>query len=168
MNIKDITALTIKISGIVLFVLVVAKMPEHFKGYLAAQEEVRSISIWHYIVPLLIPGIFAILLVAFPYKISSKLVFKENIQPDTDANLKRIEIIAIRILGLLLLYFAISDIVFHTSNYIMLRSINQQDFPVAAYNYPYIITTAVELLFALWLLAGTNNVISLLVKIRRQ
>ncbi len=167
MDIRDITSLAIKISGIVLLVIVASKLPEYLKSYLAQKEALNPISIWHFVMPLLVPSVVSILLITFPRKVSDSTIFSGNTE-DTSIDLSGIEVIAIRILGILLLFWAVSDLVFHISNFIMYRSVNQGDFPLAAYNYPVLIATAVEFVFAAWLLMGTNRVIQLLRKIRRQ
>ncbi len=168
MNLRDFTALAIKISGIVLLVIVASKLPEYFKAYLLEQAEMISASIWHYIVPLLIPSIVALLLITFPYKVSDSVLTKYSDSSNLK-DLEGLEIIAYRFLGLLLLYWAVSDLVFHVSNYIMLKSLSQQQFPVSDHNhnYPYLIATIAEFAFAFWLLSGTKNVINILRRIRR-
>lgn len=168
MTLRDITALTIKVSGIVLFIIVVARMPEYFKDYLTDQSAMVDGIAWRYIVPLLIPSIAALLLVLFPYSISDKVVFAAKSENEFKTQIHEIEIVAIRILGLLLLYWAISDAVFHATNFMMLKPEVQSDFPLSAYNYPYMITTVVEAICALWLLVGTRQVVYFLTKIRRQ
>jgi hypothetical protein len=39
MTLRDLTVLTIKISGVVLFVLLVARLPEYLKAYLAIRGQ---------------------------------------------------------------------------------------------------------------------------------
>ena len=50
-------------------------------------------------------------------------------EPD-EINLAGFEAIGIRLLGLLLLYLALCDLVFHISNYFMLRPLDQKIFSV--------------------------------------
>ncbi len=167
MDIRDITALAVKISGIVLLVIVASKLPEYLKSYLAQLEALNPISIWHYVMPLLVPSIISALLITFPRMVSNSVIFNDK-AVDSSIDLKAIEIIAIRVLGVLLLFWAVSDLVFHISNYMMYRSVNQDSFPLVAYNYPVLIATVVEFVFAAWLLMGTNSVVQLLRRIRRQ
>lgn len=167
MDIRDITALAVKISGIVLLVIVVSKLPEYFKTYLAQQNHMNPVNIWHYLMPLLIPSVVSVLLITFPSKVSNAVIF-DGKAVKSSVDLNGIEIIIIRALGILLLFWAVSDLVFHISNYMRYRSVDQGSFPLVAYNYPVVIATAVEFVFAAWLLMGTNNVVQLLRKIRRQ
>ncbi len=162
MTIRELTALTIKISGLVLLVLVAAKLPEYFKSYL---EQKELFPIWGYVVPLLIPAIIAIVLITAPFKVSDSVILGAT-RLSHKGDLAQLEVIAIRVLGLLLLFWATSDLVYHVSNHLMMSSADP-GFPGYVYNYPYLIATVVELVFALWLLFGTNGVLALLRQVRR-
>ena len=167
MTLRDLTALTIKISGVVLFVLIVAKLPEYFKSFLTDSANFGSDVLWIYFLPLVLPALVSILLFAFPVTIANRFVASPNDEMDTKFDLVAIELVLIRTLGLLLLYFAISDLVFHLSNLYIVKSDLGDKFSIEAYRYPYLIATAAEFIFAFWLLVGTKNIVSFIKNMRR-
>ena len=154
MRIRDITALTIKVVGIFLFVLVVSRLPESLMAYLTVQAETEESLIGRFLVLLLAPVIFAVTLIIFPHKIDDAVIFRAG--QDTNIDLSNIELIAIRMLGLFLLCSALFDLAIAVSTYILLSYIDQLSM-ASQYNYPHFAATAVELLFALWLLAGKKS-----------
>ena len=161
MKILDFTALAIKIAAIVLFVLVLSSIPEYTQSFITAEKRNYSVSSLYFISPLVIIGIACVMLFLFPYKISNKFI----VTPETKSNTNitnAYQIIGIRLLGLLLLFWSVSDIVFHLFNYLMLRNMADVSFSVSAYNYPYIIATGIEILFAIVLLKNATNISSYL------
>ena len=108
MKYSDLSALALKIAGLVLFVLVLSKMPEHFQSFKSFENAQASTSIVYHLLPWAIVSFACILLILFPYKISNKLI----VQPeDTTDKLSdsAIQIIGIRLLGFLLLFWAALD-----------------------------------------------------------
>jgi hypothetical protein len=57
------------------------------------------------------------------------VITEKKMEPG-EINLAGFEAIGIRLLGLLLLYLALCDLVFHISNYFMLRPLDQKSFSV--------------------------------------
>lgn len=158
MKLHDVTALTVKIAGLVLFVLVLSKIPEYVKYFASAENSQYATSSLYYILPLLIVAIACIILFLFPYKISNQLLFKSESAPILDDLTGQFQIVAIRLLGLLLLFWAVSDIVFHIFNYLMLRNLADASFSISAYNYPLIVATGAEILFAYILLTKAKDI----------
>lgn len=158
MKLHDVTALTVKISGLVLFVLVLSKIPEYVKSFVSAENSQYATSSLYYILPLLIVATACIILFLFPYKISNHLLFKSESVSMPDDLTGQFQIVAIRLLGLLLLFWAVSDIVFHIFNYLMLRNLADASFSVSAYNYPLIVATGAEILFAYILLTKAKDI----------
>jgi hypothetical protein len=168
MTLRDLTALTIKISGVVLFVLIVAKLPEYLKAFLTDSANSGSDVFWVYFLPIVLPALVSILLFTFPVSIANRIIASPNNEIDTNFDLVTIELVLIRVLGLLLLYLAVSDLVFHLSNLLVVKRDLGSDFSIQAYRYPYLIATAAEFAFAFWLLVGTNNVVNFVKKLRRE
>lgn len=168
MTLRDLTALTIRISGLVLFVLVIARLPEYLKSYIADTDNTGVITFWIYFLPLTIPGLVSLLLFTFPYSIVNKIITPPVNQKEFTSDLVEIESILIRLLGLLLLYFSLSDLTFHLTNFYHYKIEFGESFSIEAYNYSYLFATAAEFVFAFWLLAGTKSVIKFTKKLRRQ
>lgn len=158
MKLYDITALTVKIAGLVLFVIVLSKIPEYVKSYASVENSQYTTSSFYYILPLLIVAIACIILFLFPYRISNHLLFKSESSSTPDNLTNQFQVVAIRLLGLLLLFWAVSDIVFHIFNYLMMRDLAGVTFPVSAYNYPLIVATGAEILFAYVLLTKAKTI----------
>jgi len=96
----------------------------------------------------------------YPQQLSNRMVKvspEDSIEHDL---IYSIEKISVSILGLYLLFNAISDLVFNISNYLIMWATIEGDFPLAAYNYPVLIATVVELFFALWLFFKTKSIVS--------
>lgn len=168
MTLRDLTALTVKISGLVLFVLLVARLPEYLKSYIADGGYEGEFVFWIYFLPLVIPGIVALLFFTFPYSIANRMIATSPDRKESNFDLAGIELILIRLLGLLLFYYALSDLVFHLTNFYYLKSDIGGDFSIESYNYAYLVATVAEFVFALWLLAGTGSVVRFMQKLRRQ
>ena len=99
----DFTALAIKIAGLVLFVLVLSKIPEYTKSFLSVEKSGYTTNVLYYILPLAIVALACIMLFLFPYKISGKLIVTPTSQ-ESSQPLEIHQIIGIRLLGLLLLF----------------------------------------------------------------
>ena len=167
MTLRYITTLTIKISGVVLFVLVVARLPEYLKTYLTDSVNSGANVFWAYFLSLIIPAVIALLLFTFPRTVANRIVEYSSDEPETQFNFEIVEMLLVRILGLALLYYAVSDLVFHIANLLHVRKGLGSDFSMHAYNYSYFIATIVELVIAFWLLAGTKSVIKFMQNLRR-
>jgi len=153
----DFTALAIKMAGFVLLVLVLSKIPEYIQSFLSLEKSGYATGTLYYILPLVIVSFACVMLLLFPYKISSKLIVTpEAKEPGQLAETH--QIIGIRLLGLLLLFWSVSDMVYNLFNYLMLRNLADASFPISTYNYPYIISTGIEILFAFILLRNTKSI----------
>lgn len=167
MTYRDLTVLAIKISGVVLFVLVISRFPEYLKSYLNESSSEGMTRFLAYFLPLMIPGFISIFLFKFPSLVADQIIVGSEGLSSCEFDFERLEIILIRVLGLLLCFYAISDLVFHVSNIVQFSRVPAIQFPLSAYNYSYLIATVVEFIFALWLLMGTKGVIQVLNRIRR-
>ncbi len=157
MKLHDVTALAVKIAGLVLLVILLSKIPEYVQSFASVEKSQYTISSLYYILPLLIVGIACLVLIFLPYKISNNLLFNSEVATnDSDSN--NLQIIAIRLLGLLLLFWSVSDAVFHLFNYLLLRNLADTSFQISAYNYPLIIATGVEIVIAVIFLKNAKNI----------
>ncbi len=167
MTYRDLTILTIKISGVVLFVLVVSRFPEYLKSYLNESSSEGLYKFWAYFLPIIIPGLISVFLFKFPSLVADQIITGSEGLSNDGFDFKKLEIVLIRVLGLLLCFYAISDLVFHLSNITQFSREPTIQFPLNAYNYSYLIATVVEFIFAFWLLVGTKGIVQILNKIRR-
>ena len=165
MNLRDLLALAIKVAGLVLIVLLLSKLPEYLKGYLVLEKMTGESGLWVYLVPLMIPLSLAVLFLTFPYSISDRLVTRKT--SFSSAKLRDVEVLAIRLLGLILLYFAISDLAYHMSSLMLTNSDAGQEMGVVPYDLSYLVATVVEMVFSLVLLLGAKSVQALLHRLER-
>ena len=163
MKLHDVTALAVKIAGLVLFVIVLSKMPEYVNSYLQFENSQNPISYLYYVLPLLIVGIACLLLFFFPYKISNLLLIDSDTASASSSDFaNQLQPIAIRLLALLLLFWSISDIIFHFFVYFMYRDIVDASYGADTFDYPGLFATFVELAFALILLTKAKFISSYL------
>ena len=64
------------------------------------------------------------------------------------------------LIGFVLLFYSISDIVFHATNYIILKNDIGMEMSILNYDYPSVIATLIELIFSLALITKTKNIVS--------
>jgi len=166
MKIIDLTALAIKVAGIVLFVMVLSKIPDYAQFFYTAEKNKYTVSVVYLVLPLVIVAVACIMLFLFPYKLSNKLIVAPDITEPRDLS-SAYQTIGIRLLGLLLLFWSVSDMVFTLFSYLMLRDPSKTLVSVSTVSYPYVIATAVEILFALFLLKFSNKINSYLNEIAK-
>jgi len=159
MKLHDVTALAVKIAGLVLFIIVLSKMPEYVNSYLQFENSQNPISYIYYVLPLLIVGVACLLLFFFPYKISNYLLIESGTTTITSSDFtNQLQTIAIRLLALLLLFWSISDLVFHFFVYFIYRDIVDPSYSAGTYDYPSLFATIAELVFSLVLLTRAKSI----------
>lgn len=157
MKIIDLTALAIKVAGIVLFVIVLSKVPDYAQLFYTAEKNQYTVSVIYLALPLVIVAAACIGLFLFPYRLSNKLIVTpDTTDPSHISN--AYQTIGIRLLGLLLLFWSVSDMVFTLFSYLMLRDPSKTLVSVSTVSYPYVISTTVEILFALFLLKYSSKI----------
>ncbi|MFK5947425.1 MAG: hypothetical protein QM500_01485 [Methylococcales bacterium] len=163
MSLHDVTALAVKIAGLVLFVIVLSKIPEYTKSYLQFKNSQIPINILYYILPLLIVGFACLLLFLFPYKISNYWVLDtDTINTSSSEFADNLQIIAIRLIGLLILFWSVSAIVYSVFVYLMYRDIGSVSYEANTFNYPELFSTLVNSGIAVVLLKKARNISALL------
>lgn len=157
MKYSDLTALAIKISGIMLLVLVLSKLPEHIELIKSAQNTYADFSLVSIVMPFVIIVVFAVILILYPYKIANKLIVSSTDQIDP-SQYNIIQIISIRLLGFLLLFWATSDLVYHFFIYFIYRDIVDASFGAGAYDYAAMFATVAEFIFAVLLIYKSKTI----------
>lgn len=157
---KELTTYIIRLAGLYLIVYSFSQFPINYFSYISQLEN----SMFVYFFPLLIPLFAGTLFITLPQTISNKLINTKEIQ------LEKIEIdtllyVGIIITGFVLLFYSLSDIVFHISNYYVIKDKIDGEFPIFAYDYPSTIATVVELLFSLSLILKTKIIIKFIKKV---
>ena len=151
MKYSDLSALAIKIAGLVLLVLLLSGLPEHIELLKSTQSAYSPVSVFYVALPIAVVILASVMLILFPYKISNKLI----INPDDAINLPPdniIQVIGIRLIGFLLLFWAISDLVYYFFLYFIYRDMIEASFGAGTYDYAALLATVAELIFALFLL----------------
>lgn len=161
MKLHDVTALAIKLAGLVLFVLVLSKIPEYVNSYLSYPGSEHPYNYLFYVLPLFIVAIACLGLLFFPYTISNNLLFDSEASPSTD-NINQYQIIAIRLLGLLLLFWSVSDAAYHVFVYLIYRDVIDLSYGGGTFDLPAFLTTCAEVIFSFVLLKKAKNISLLL------
>ncbi len=169
MDIRELSKLLIKISGLVVIVFAVAGIPGSINGYLYQGQDTPINFISWVLVPLVFPLLIGAVMWFFPGTINNKIIERNKELPISADSLIQVEQIAVCILGLILMFFALSDMTFNlvyvvASNYEDSAKLNT--FKVGAANWGHILGTLVEIFFALFLLIKTKGIVLLLKKIR--
>ncbi len=143
---KEITAYAVRIAGLVLIVTTLVKFPIAIYAYTSQLEN----SIVAYFLSLLIPLLVGIVFFKFPNSLSDKYI---NLPSSSESKLVTEQYLYIGtiLVGYILLFYSLSDIVFHISNYYYLKSASGGEITILAYDYPVVIATIAELVFSIGL-----------------
>ena len=156
---KEITSLVVRIAGLILIVYTLSNVPMYYLSYISQLEN----SAIAYSLPLLVPLIAGVILFKFPGLFSDAFIKieAENInKPETTAYLY----LGLVLIGFILLFYALSDIVFHISNYLLLISFTDIEPTILNYDYPSLIATFIELIFSIALITKPKPIIKFVKK----
>ena len=157
---KQLTPYIIRFAGLILIAFAITKFPMHYFSFISQLEN----SFIAYFVPLLIQLFVGIIFFAIPQTISDLVVelketSKYELEPDT------LLYICIVITGFMFLFYSISDIVFHISNYFFLKNQIQDEISILNYDYPGLIATVVEMLYSLALILKAKSIMLFIKKV---
>ena len=158
MKLHDVIALTIKIAGLILLVISVGRMPEYVNIFSSEEAGKYGLNALYLVSPFLVIVGISLLFILYPYKVSNQLIMSPESASNLTEEINLLQIMAVRLLGLLLLFWSISDIVFHFFNYLMLRKASGVSMPLSGYNYPVIIATVAEIAFSVILLIKAKTI----------
>ena len=140
---KEITAYAVRIAGLILIVTTLSKFPIAFYAYTTNIEN----SALTYFISLSIPLVAGAILFKFPNSFSDKFIsLSSNSTENIDTN--QYLYLGTILIGIILLFFSLSDTIFHVSNYILLKSMTDDEITILNYDYPAAIATIVELIFS--------------------
>ena len=173
MNYKDLTALLIKVGGLVIVVVMISLLPSYVSAGIGALETSWFAFFTVAILPLLFPLLVGILMLVFPGKIGNRIIQGEKLSELPTTYLPQLERLAMTLLGVYLLFRAISDFVFHLSKLLWVRHlINIGEIPALNYRLPdsvgYLIATVAEGAIAIWLVVGSSGILAFVRKLRDQ
>lgn len=164
---RSIVRLILKLTGIALMVYGVvhlASSAPFFLSFISNSETPYQSTMM--LIPPLIIIIFGLILWLFPAPVTNTLLQKGTAEDDANQTWPaKLERIGISLLGLWLLYRAISDLVYHLMVYRAQH--NSPLFPSGYSEFPaYMTATLVELVFALFLIFGARGISRLLHQLR--
>ncbi len=169
MDLRQISKLLIKISGMVVIVFAITGIPSYITGYIIQSANAPVNLVTWVLVPLIFPLIIGSVMWFFPGAINNIIIGHNSELSLNNKTLNELERIAVTVLGLALMFFALSDMAFHityvvASNY--LDSAKLTTITISAENWGFILATLVEIVFALYLLIKANGLLLLLRKYR--
>ena len=151
---KEITSLGVRLAGLILIIYTLSSVPMYYLSYISQLENSAIV----YSLPILVPLISGIILFKFPHTFSDTFI-----KIDTD-NLNKPETkeylyLGLILVGFILLFYSLSDIVFHLSNYLFLKNFSDIEVTLLNYDYPSLIATVIELVFSITLIFKTKPII---------
>jgi len=157
---KELTTYIIRLAGLYLIVYTFSQFPLNYFSYISQLEN----SMFVYFFPLLIPLFAGIVFITLPQTISNKLIKTKEVQLES-IETNTLLYVGIIITGSILLFYSLSDMVFHISNYYVIKGKIDGEFPIFAYDYPTAIATVIELVFSLSLIFKTKVIIKFIRKV---
>lgn len=169
MDFRQISALLIKISGLVVIVFAVTGIPGYINSFLYIGNDTLVNFIMWIVIPLVFPLSIGLAMWFFPKSITNKIIKNNNESIDANKITAEIEQIAITVLGLILLFFALSDLTFNLVNIFLVNKENYGSFSlikISAEDWGHLVGTLVELTFAIFLIVRTKGIIIIISKLR--
>lgn len=152
---KEITAYAVRIAGLILIVTTLVKFPAIIYAYNSQLENPFAA----YFLPLLIPLVIGMILFKFPAAFSDKYIQLPG-SPGNALKTEQYLYVGTILVGYILMFYSLSDIVFHISNYFYLKEESGGEITILAYDYPAAIATVVELLFSLALIIKAKYLVN--------
>jgi len=152
---KDTLTLSIRIAGLVLVIYTLSQTPVHSMAY-TIRPEYGLIS---YLLPSLIPVLAGIIMLMFPNTIGNSL---SKVSPEIISieNPKRTVQVGCIVLGIIFLFFSITDIVYHLFTAIALEMSVKYDLSLQTFDYPGAIATVIEIFFSLLLIFKSKMLVT--------
>ncbi len=171
MDFRELTKLLFKISGAWILIQTVTSLPGYFASSVQLLNQSFTLFFTVTLLPFLIPVLIGLFLLFFPGAVANRLVASNSTQNLPDVN--QIERVLLSILGLYLLYRAVSDAIFLLVKFFSYRvTLHQQmaNAPLPANflleMYGSLIGTGFEFVLALCLMLGAKRIQSMLAKLR--
>ncbi len=156
---NELATMSVRIAGLFLIVFTVSKIPVHNMAYTIRPEY----GILSYTLPSAITIIVGIFLLMFPKTISKRLMDSAPEQIELSNPMAILNILCIAI-GVVFLFYSISDLVFHISTGAFLHFSHDYELTLLTFDYPGAIATIIELLFSLLLVFRTKLFLDIIYK----
>lgn len=154
---REALTISIRVAGLILIIFTISKTPVHTMAYSIRPEY----GITSYLIPFIIPIIAGILLVMFP-RTTSNIITRKIEVPFTLENTSILLSAALIAIGIIFLFFSISDAVFHIATAVALYLSPNYEINLSTFDVPGAATTVIELLVSLFLIFRANKIASYL------
>ena len=154
---KEFAALSVRIAGLALIVITLARIPAYAMSYQAYPGN----GIITYLIVAIIPIVGGFLLMRFPRTIGGRIIdaVPENFTVARPYETLRIGMILI---GVTLGFFVISDLVYHASMAAFIHALPEYELGLATYDWPSVIATLVEFAVVLALIFRPSRLIAMM------
>jgi hypothetical protein len=172
MDHRDLTRLLIKVSGAIIIAVAISSLPAYISAGVGALETSRFAFFTVAIFPLILPLLVGIFMMAFPGIVANRLIGSEKVLELSATLLDQLERVAIGLLGIYLLFRAVSDLVLHVTKLLWFRHLI--DTGAVADSFGSLVPDTVGLLAAsateaavsIWFIAGSAGIVSFIHKLR--
>ncbi len=152
---KETLTLSIRIAGLALVIYTLSQTPVHSMAYTIRPQY----GLMSYLLPSIVPILAGIIMFMFPNTIGNRLA-KASPEILSVENPKRLVQIGCIVLGMIFLFFSISDIAYHLTTAIVLWSSDKYELDILTFDFPGFIATLIELLFSLFLIFKSKLLVS--------
>ena len=152
---RDTITLSIRLAGLVLVIYTLSKTQVHSMAYSIRPEY----GLMSYLLPFSIPILVGIIMFMFPNTIGNSLS-KASPEIISVENPKRVVQVGCIIIGIIFLFFSISDIAYHASTAISLWASDKHELNMLSFDVPGFSATVIELLFSLFLIFKSKLLVS--------
>ena len=165
MNPSTTVALFVRLFAIGLMIYLLRVIVGEYVAYLNLEEYTVSFPI---VTVLVVVLFFIAFLWKFPLFVATKLVSFENNTSSTERlSEQSLYKVGIVLLGIYLLFWAVSDTAYWWSYIHMQREVLPQDFNLGVNSKALVISTIVELIFSLVLIIGSDKLATLITRVKR-
>jgi hypothetical protein len=172
MDYRDISILLVKIAGIWLIAYAVTRVP----GAASFFDSSYGLPWWEQgiaiLLPVAFPALIGLVFFLFPATLTNKIMRGERLSEASPAVLFDIERIALSVLGVYLLFHALSGAVFISAYFIRVEQLTKtgmlvgQSHLLGPDKYGEIVSVVVEIAVSLWLIFGAKGLVSVFRKFR--
>jgi len=115
MDLRQLSLLLIKIAGLVIVAIAITAIPGYVNYYVDRGEGTLLSFFALTVIPLAFPVIIGVLMWRFPSTITNKILIDGAEYAKQSDMIAELERVVVTLLGLLIMYFALSDLVYNQS-----------------------------------------------------
>ena len=147
---KDITTLAVRIAGLAIIIFTTIEIPRYAYAFASQLEK----NVFVFSLPILLCMTIGIILFKFPKTFSDAFV---KLDEPVSVNATELFTLGLKLVGFVLLFYALSDAIYWIAYYIQLKIATGASITIMNFDFPAVIATVVELLFALSLILKTKT-----------